>query len=82
MLSGPIEAVAESMFSLGWQTPNLWWSDERSWCVATEIDLNTTYIGYGSGGRVGLQRQSAQDANLAAAPTANVQRQLAKTAAV
>jgi hypothetical protein len=27
------------------QSPNLWWPDDRVWCVATEIDLNTTYIG-------------------------------------
>ncbi|MBJ7610034.1 MAG: hypothetical protein JF887_11485 [Candidatus Dormibacteraeota bacterium] len=24
---------------------NLWWPDDRAWCVATEIDLNTTYVG-------------------------------------
>lgn len=27
------------------QTPNLWWPDDRSWCVASEIDLPWTYIG-------------------------------------
>ncbi|MES1247995.1 MAG: hypothetical protein ABUS54_10020, partial [Actinomycetota bacterium] len=27
------------------QTPNIWWPDDHAWCVATEIDLNTTYIG-------------------------------------
>ena len=25
--------------------PNLWWAADRSWCVATEIDLDHTYIG-------------------------------------
>ena len=24
---------------------SLWWPDDRAWCVATEIDLNTTYVG-------------------------------------
>ena len=27
------------------QTANMVWSDDRSWCLASEIDLNTTYIG-------------------------------------
>ena len=26
------------------QTPNLWWPDDRTWCVATEIDLAWTYV--------------------------------------
>ena len=25
--------------------PNLWWPDDRSWCVASEIDLPYTYVG-------------------------------------
>lgn len=46
LLAGPIQAAAESMLDPPWtQSPNLWWPDDRSWCVATEIDLNTTYIG-------------------------------------
>lgn len=27
------------------QSPNLWWPLNRVWCVATDIDLPTTYIG-------------------------------------
>ncbi len=27
------------------QSPNLWWPDDRAWCVATEIDLAWTYVG-------------------------------------
>ena len=26
-------------------SPNLWWPDDRAWCVATEIDLAWTYVG-------------------------------------
>jgi hypothetical protein len=26
-------------------SPNLWWPDDRAWCVATEIDLAWTYLG-------------------------------------
>jgi hypothetical protein len=30
----------------GWEDgPNLWWPDDRAWCVASEIDLTTTYVG-------------------------------------
>ncbi len=28
-----------------WQSPNLWWPEERAWCVASEIDLCSTYVG-------------------------------------
>jgi hypothetical protein len=24
---------------------NLWWPDDHAWCVATEIDLDSTYVG-------------------------------------
>lgn len=27
------------------QSPNLWWAGDRSWCVASEIDLPWTYVG-------------------------------------
>ena len=26
-------------------SPNLWWPADRAWCVASEIDLNSTYVG-------------------------------------
>lgn len=26
------------------QSPNLWWPEDRSWCVATEIDFGWTYV--------------------------------------
>lgn len=46
LFAGPIEAVAESIVDpLSTQSPNLWWPDDRAWCVATEVDLNTTYVG-------------------------------------
>jgi len=29
----------------GWQDgPNIWWPDDRTWCVASEIDLPYTYV--------------------------------------
>lgn len=27
------------------QTPNIWWPSDRQWCVATEVDLDSTYVG-------------------------------------
>nr|WP_064439602.1 hypothetical protein [Hoyosella altamirensis] len=27
------------------ESPNLWWSDDRDWCVASDIDLMATYVG-------------------------------------
>jgi hypothetical protein len=31
---------------LGWPDyPQLWWPDDRAWCVATDIDLDSTYVG-------------------------------------
>ena len=26
-------------------SPNIWWPEDRSWCVATDIDLCDTYLG-------------------------------------
>ena len=32
--------------ALGWQEgPNLWWPEDRAWCVASEIDFPYTYVG-------------------------------------
>jgi hypothetical protein len=45
LLAGPIDAAANDEWGFRYQSPNLWWPDDRAWCVATEIDLNTTYIG-------------------------------------
>jgi hypothetical protein len=32
-------------FPVFYRNANLWWSNDRSWCVATEIDFNFTYVG-------------------------------------
>jgi hypothetical protein len=45
LLAGPIEAAGESMTVHREQSANLWWPDDHSWCVASEIDFNSTYIG-------------------------------------
>jgi hypothetical protein len=28
-----------------YQSPNIWWPEGREWCVATSVDLQSTYIG-------------------------------------
>lgn len=46
------------------QPANLWWSDDRPWCVASEIDLPWTYIG----GSAELIRQVLADPRIEAQP--------------
>ncbi|TWP38343.1 hypothetical protein [Leekyejoonella antrihumi] len=46
------------------QTPKLWWPQDRSWCVATEIDLPWTYVG----GSDELIRSIVEDSRLEAWP--------------
>jgi hypothetical protein len=54
LFAGPIEAAAffdeygalgRLDVGIGWGGPNLWWPEDRSWCVATEIDLPWSYVG-------------------------------------
>jgi len=44
LYSGPIDAALAFVDHEG-QTPNLFWPDDRAWCVASEIDLSSTYVG-------------------------------------
>ena len=45
LYAGPLTA-ATALAGLPWQqTPNLWWPDDRTWCVASDIDLASTYVG-------------------------------------
>ena len=46
VLKGPVEAAGSSFDDAPfWQSPNLWWAQDRSWCVATEIDYVWSYVG-------------------------------------
>jgi hypothetical protein len=39
-------AGAKTFVPFPWNLrPNLWWPDDRAWCVATEIDNVATYVG-------------------------------------
>ena len=45
LLKGPISVASESLGETPFpQSANLWWPDDRSWCVATEIDFAWTYV--------------------------------------
>jgi hypothetical protein len=51
LYQGPAQAVLAlaSLDGTGGQCPNLWWPADRAWCVASEIDLQWTYVGGPSG---------------------------------
>lgn len=42
---GDIDAITSFYFDVHWQPANIWWPDDRAWCVASEIDLMATYVG-------------------------------------
>jgi hypothetical protein len=45
LYSGPIEAAAAFLGPPAVQSPNLWWQEDHAWCVASEIDFRSTYLG-------------------------------------
>ncbi|MEV4379484.1 hypothetical protein [Streptosporangium sp. NPDC049644] len=47
LLSGPLSAATTSLSEPSWldQRAGLWWPRDRAWCVATDVDLMTTYVG-------------------------------------
>lgn len=45
LYSGPIEAATAFDGPPAHQSPNLWWPDDHAWCVASEIDFRSTYVG-------------------------------------
>ena len=64
LLEGPLDAAGELAMSIFPQSPNLFWPDDRAWCVATEIDLDSTYLG----GSSALVRDVLADDRLEAFP--------------
>jgi hypothetical protein len=44
LFTGPIAAVDVEVEPRG-EPINMWWPDDHAWCVATDIDLRSTYVG-------------------------------------
>lgn len=44
LLRGPLDAATTLAANLRSEGPNIWWPEDRAWCVATEVDLDSTYI--------------------------------------
>ncbi|MCV6975060.1 hypothetical protein H7J11_11260 [Mycobacterium bourgelatii] len=44
LVAGSIDDASEP-FAIPGRTANLWWASDRQWCVATDIDLMSTYVG-------------------------------------
>lgn len=44
LLGGPLSAVG-AFYELHHRPPCQWWPEDRAWCVGTDIDLMTTYVG-------------------------------------
>ena len=48
LFRGPIDAIM-AFLAGDWpfwgHSPNIWWPEDRAWCVATDIDLYDTYVG-------------------------------------
>ena len=57
-------ATASAALTMQEQTPNLWWPQDRAWCVATEIDLAWTYVG----GPAGMIERLLGEARIEAVP--------------
>jgi hypothetical protein len=48
LFKGPLDAWPSVFFGNAegeWQSPQLCWPHDRAWCVATEIDFDSTYVG-------------------------------------
>jgi hypothetical protein len=75
LYQGPAETVAElaSLDGTWGQCPNLWWPGDHAWCVASEIDLQWTYVG-GSRGLIDAVLADDRIEALPAAPDDPVSR--------
>lgn len=67
LLSGPVSAavaIAEPGSTGEWLRPDLWWPDDRRWFVATDVDLQSLYIGGDESFVVELTRQTPTEPEL------------------
>ena len=64
LLQAPVEVAPTLAMSLRTEGPNIWWPEDHAWCVATEVDLDSTYIA----GTSQLIQDVMGDRNFEAAP--------------
>jgi hypothetical protein len=76
VLTGPLAALPNTSFMDLWyrpgsdnpanwyRSPGLWWPADRAWCVASDVDLQSTYLGASAG----CIKQLVQDAQLEVLP--------------
>jgi diamine N-acetyltransferase len=44
LFHGPISAATAFRAGPFFQSPIVWWPDDRAWCVASELDIHSTYV--------------------------------------
>jgi len=44
LFAGPLDGFF-AFCGMPWEPPSVWWPQDRAWFVATDIDLDSTYIG-------------------------------------
>lgn len=45
LFEGPVDEVVTHWDGSSGKLPSLWWPADHAWCVATEIDFDSTYVG-------------------------------------
>jgi hypothetical protein len=69
LLTGPLSSAAASLCAPPFQqSPNLWWPADQAWCVGTDIDFMSSYVGGTRECVAAILRQPALEA-LAACPS-------------
>ena len=44
LFRGPVSAATVFRSDPWFQSPTLWWPDDHAWCVASELDIYSTYV--------------------------------------
>lgn len=45
LIGGSLDAISAFHFDGWWQPPNIWWPDDRAWCVASDVDGYDSFVG-------------------------------------
>jgi hypothetical protein len=45
LFRGPLAAATTSFSWHDYRIPSLWWTADRAWCVGTDVDLRSSYVG-------------------------------------